>query len=515
MKKLYSQRRNALPAMPCFSSSWISQVSLVLFLLLFSACHSGRTITFLQINDVYEISPLNNGQSGGMARVAHINKELKKKSPESTFFVLAGDFISPSVIGTLRYQSERIQGKQMVEVLNEAGLDVATFGNHEFDYDDQAPTVLQKRINESDFEWVIANMQQQNGLNTAPFTKNATPLPPSLVLTNGQIRIGLFGVCIPVNKDFVQVTDPFDAAGRAYEDLRNRSDAVVALTHLAAADDQRLAEQLPGLALIMGGHDHENMRVMVGKVPVVKADANAKTVYIHNLRFDRKNQLIKVDSELKVIDSSIPEDPETAAVVTKWQQIASKSFKELGFEPNEIVFTTTEPWDGHEATVRREHGALTSTIAKSMLRAFPESDLALFNGGSVRIDDVLTGAITQYDIVRILPFGGGISQATFTGDFLHKVLETGRLSRGRGAFLHHANARYDDAQKQWFVGEQPLDKQKTYRVVLPDFLLTGKEFGMSFLVPENDGIIKPILTPAKGDARSDVRKVFIEYLRTL
>jgi 2',3'-cyclic-nucleotide 2'-phosphodiesterase (5'-nucleotidase family) len=487
-------------------------VWLLLFLLA-AGCQSGRTITFLHINDVYEIAPLNNGKSGGLARVAYLRKQLKRKAPKSTHLVLAGDFLSPSVIGTLRHNGERIQGRHMVDVLNTAGLDYVTLGNHEFDYDNEAPTVLGKRIEESAFRWVIANIQLKKGNKTVPFSKDGANFPTSVILDNGKVRVGLFGITIPVNKDFVQVTDPFEAARREYEDLKNRCDVVVALTHLDIADDRRLAEQLPNLALIMGGHDHDHMMVRVGGVPIAKADANARTAYIHRLYFDRKSRLVRLESELKTIDESVPEEPKTAAAVAKWQQIAAESFRELGFEPTEVVYTTPEPWDGREATVRSKHGKLTSTIAQSMLAAFPGSDLAIFNGGSVRVDDILEGPVTQYDIVRILPFGGGISQVRMKGEFLQKVLEAGRLSRGKGGFLHHANVRYEDATRIWYVGSNPIDSQREYQVVLPDFLLTGKEFGMSFLVPDNPGIVQPIVAPAKDDPRSDIRKVFISYLK--
>ena len=482
---------------------------------LLAGCHPARTITFVHINDVYEITPLANGKEGGLARVAHISKQLKKKNPKNTYFVLAGDFLSPSVIGTLRDQGERIRGKQMVEVLNAAGLDYVTFGNHEFDYDDTAPTVLNQRIEESKFRWVATNVQQRQGNKTVPFNKDGAAFPTSLILDNGKVRIGFFGVCLPVNKDFVQITDPFEASRREYADLKGRTDAVVALTHLDIVDDKRLAEQIPGLSLIMGGHDHDHMLHQVGKVTIAKADANAKTVYIHRLRFNRKHGLVRVESELKTIDETVPEDSKTAAVVAKWQQKAAKSFDELGFEPTEVVYTTTEPWDAREGTVRREHGPLTTTIAQSMRNAFPESDLAIFNGGSVRIDDILNGPVTQYDIVRILPFGGGISQATMTGELLAKVLEAGRLSRGKGGFLHYANASYDEATKTWLVANQPIETTRAYKVVLPDFLPTGKEFGMSFLIPANTGIIQPIFTPNPDDPRSDIRKVFIDYLRKM
>lgn len=75
----------------------------------------------------------------------------------NTITVLAGDFISPSVIGTLKNEGKRIRGKQMVEALNSLGLDWVVFGNHEFDYDDLAD--LQARLDESKFTWLSGNVR--------------------------------------------------------------------------------------------------------------------------------------------------------------------------------------------------------------------------------------------------------------------------------------------------------------------------------------------------------------------
>ena len=60
------------------------------------------SFTFLQVNDVYEITPLGGGEVGGMARVATLKKQLKKENP-NTFTFMAGDFLSPSLIGTIKY----------------------------------------------------------------------------------------------------------------------------------------------------------------------------------------------------------------------------------------------------------------------------------------------------------------------------------------------------------------------------------------------------------------------------
>ena len=106
--------------------------------------------TFLQINDVYEIAPIQGGKYGGMARVETLHQNLLKEN-KNTMLFLAGDFLNPSLIGTLMVDYERVRGKQMVEVMNAMNFDAVAFGNHEFDLSQQD---LQKRLNESNFPWI-------------------------------------------------------------------------------------------------------------------------------------------------------------------------------------------------------------------------------------------------------------------------------------------------------------------------------------------------------------------------
>lgn len=117
------------------------------------------TMKIVQINDVYEIAPLGGGEFGGMARVGHIRDSIKELYP-NTYLFLAGDFLNPSLLGTLKVDGERLNGKQMVEVLNTLNIDLVTFGNHEFDLSEEA---LQKRMNESRFAWTSANARHVTG----------------------------------------------------------------------------------------------------------------------------------------------------------------------------------------------------------------------------------------------------------------------------------------------------------------------------------------------------------------
>src|SRR5262245_21373840 len=84
-------------------------------------------LTLLQLNDVYQLSPVDRGKNAGLARVATLRKKIMAESP-NTLFLLAGDTISPSVASTI------FKGKQMIAAWNAIGLDYACLGNHEFDF---------------------------------------------------------------------------------------------------------------------------------------------------------------------------------------------------------------------------------------------------------------------------------------------------------------------------------------------------------------------------------------------
>ena len=116
---------------------------------------------------MYEIGALNHDRVGGMARVATLIKQHEARY--QTFVVLAGDFLSPSVIGTRKVDGQKVNGRQMVDIMNKAGVDLVTFGNHEFDITENG---LQQRINESQFAWVSSDVMHKDSNGTVtPFYK--------------------------------------------------------------------------------------------------------------------------------------------------------------------------------------------------------------------------------------------------------------------------------------------------------------------------------------------------------
>ncbi len=129
------------------------------------------------------------------------------------------------------------------------------------------------------------------------------------------------------------------------------------------------------------------------------------------------------------------------------------------------------------------------------------------NGGSIRIDDVIpAGPVTQYDVIRVLPFGGLVVGTTMSGALLRRALEQGEANRGTGGYLHVVGAGREG--DHWMVGGAPLDPTRRYHVATTDFLLTGRERGLGFLAPDN-----PDLGPITS--YRDIRKAVIDRLRVL
>ena len=475
--------------------------------------------TFLQLNDVYEIAPLEGGKVGGMARVATLKKRLKKEN-NNTFTFMAGDFLSPSLLSTIKYNGQRIKGKQMVEAMNTVGFDLVTFGNHEFDL---SKGELQERLNESNFVWSSANARQKVSGDTYPFYKERNGIKEFVSDTHiieakdadgTTIKIGFFSVMLPSNpNNYVAYTDALEQAKRAYKSLKQRADIVFGLTHLKIEDDKKIAALLPDIPLIMGGHEHTNMLVEVGNTKIAKADANAKTAYIHRIQYNKKNNTYSLSSELKPINDKLPNDSNTQAVVDKWSIILDKQILEIVSNPKEIIYNAKIPLDGRDTPIRSTQTNLGQLIVRAMAYGFDdEVDCALVNSGSIRLDDQLTGEINSIDIFRVLPFGGGILKVDIKGKLLKEVLDYGLSKAGKGAYLQRYLAELDPVSNTWKINNKPLDINKIYQVSFSDYLLKG--YDIPFLKPEHKDVLN-VHKPTNTELGSDIRKTIISYFKSL
>jgi 2',3'-cyclic-nucleotide 2'-phosphodiesterase (5'-nucleotidase family) len=441
----------------------------------------------LQMNDVYEISPLDEGRVGGLARVATIRRQLLEANP-NVITVLAGDYLNPSLIGSLKCQfgeeKDRVNGRQMVDVMNAMGVDYVTFGNHEFDLGEDD---LVARNQESKFKIISGNAFQKTGEGEKAFQQFGGDIPGYAVheFSNQDgktFKLGLFGVVLPFNQtEYVAYTDHFEEGKKAYEAVIEESDVAFGLTHLTMGMDEELAGMLPEVPLIMGGHEHVNMTSQVGNTSIIKADANAKTVYIHWCRYNFQTKKTKVWSQLFPVTDVIEADAAVDAVVQKWEQFARECMISQGYEPEERIYYTQTPLDGTEASVRYGETNLGKLIALAFEKAAPTADVALFNSGSIRLDDKLSGYVRQKNILATLPFGGELMQGPIKGSELKKLLDTGLAEslKGNGAYLQLGSIKKEG--NAYLIKGKALDLEKTYQVALPGFLAGGGETALSFI----------------------------------
>src|SRR3954471_9680485 len=177
-----------------------------------------RIFTILHFNDVYEITPIEAGKAGGLARVARYRAELKAKDP-ALLTTLGGDYVSPSALGTARVNGEALRGKQMVAVLNLVGVDWATFGNHEFDIPEAA---LRARLGESKFKVVSSNVTDGAGA-LFPNTVRSAVVP--IKTPGGTVRVGLIGLTIDSTKQpWVRYGAVLDSAESAIAEIKGKYD---------------------------------------------------------------------------------------------------------------------------------------------------------------------------------------------------------------------------------------------------------------------------------------------------
>jgi 5'-nucleotidase len=466
------------------------------------------TITILQLNDVYQVSPVDRGRRGGIARVATLQKGIRAQSP-NTLFLLAGDFISPSVASRL------FRGKQMVAALNASGLDVATFGNHEFDF---GPDALRERMKESRFAYVVANVfDKQTG---KPFGGASE----YLIREMGGVRVGIFGLVLTDTATLsapgpgVRFDDPIAVGKRLSRELRRQGvDVVIALTHLPMRDDKRLAAE-GDIDLIVGGHEHELLESIAGRTLITKMGSDARNLGRIDLNMAPSSsasargavrlrgrlarptrfKLDSVDLQAIPVTDSVKDDPEVAVIVNGYET-------QLNASLGEVIGKTSVALDARASVIRHGESNLGDFLADVYKQALG-ADFALVNSGGIRSDATYgPGDLTKKDILSILPFENTLVKVRVTGAHVKRLLENGvsvvpqedgRFPQVSGlSFTYDAGRPAGSRVISIAVDNKPIEPEKSYTMVVNAYVLGGGD-GYDFkdaevLIKPEDGPIEP------------------------
>lgn len=447
---------------------------------------SSTQLIIVQLNDIYRLDAVRAGKRGGLARVVSLLRQLKAQNPHVPVIVVhAGDFLSPSL------ESNVFHGMQMIDAMNfinEVAPLYVVPGNHEFDYQDKDKEHLTAAITKSRFPWIAANLDLNN-TSLLPALRNRLRARTLELL--GDVRLGIFGLTLDgeknggKDKSYAPISGDYEViAGAQIQELENAgADLIVGLTHLNMNDDRQLArlkQQHPRFLWIAGGHEHSLDREPASPdgALVTKGDSNARTVW--KITVTRSGENLNVSEESIVLDESVLPDPAFTKDIENFYQMKLRN--ERRYLDTVISTQPARCYDGTEEAVRERESDWGNFLTDTMLTTYNgiTADIAVLNGGGIRIDDIICDQITFEDLERSLAYPTPIVFVKLKGAHLRQyILEHSVGSkRGDGRFLQVSGVSFrrepsadgtnviKDLQIQSRQGLAPFDDNKIYIVAV-------------------------------------------------
>ena len=194
------------------------------------------------------------------------------------------------------------KAEQAIEAFNIIGCDALNVGDNDLA---EGKEYLLKRAEESNFPFISANL-----IDTA----SGKPLfEPYMIKEVDGLRVGIFGLVThraKLDNPDLLIDDPFETARRVVSELKEKCDLVIALTHLGVNDDKKLAQQVPGINIIVGGHSSAKLETPLRVNDTIILQAYLQGRYLGRLDLTIRNGSLDFFDAMSV---SIPQnilDPE-------------------------------------------------------------------------------------------------------------------------------------------------------------------------------------------------------------
>ena len=376
--------------------------------------YAGKTV-IIHSNDVH-------GALDGYAYMANYAQIVKDHGGE-VIMVDAGDFTQGTPYVSLS------KGHTAIEMMNAAGYDLVTLGNHEFDFGyDQ----LMENLKDANFQVISANIR-----------KDGEPiLPGTTVIERGGMRIGFFGMETPetatkVNPGLITgikvstFDQLYEDAQAAVDSLKAEGvDLIIGLWHLGILDESApngyrssdVFKKITGVDFVIDGHSHTVMTKTDDNEPVQSTGTRFATIGV-----------VVIDNETKAVEDNyllpvqyLKKDKDVDAVA---QEIISAVDEKYG-----ATFATTEIYlngerDPGNRTMETNLGDLiTDAMVWSVVKeggieqVEPNAVVGITNGGGIRAS-IDVGEISMKDVNTVLPFGNTVAVIYVTGSELLEALE--------------------------------------------------------------------------------------------
>ncbi len=424
-----------------------------------SACWLGdkSDVTILYTNDVHTYI---DKQSPKLTYAAIADlKQSYQNAGKDVLLVDAGDHVQGTAYGSMD------EGASIIKLMNAAGYDVATPGNHEFDYGmDRAKAIMK----EADFPYLSCNwVDLRTGLRVLPSVK---------VFVRGGRRIAFVGVTTP--ETFTKSTPAYfmdkaqrkyiydiqggedgkklyDAVQKAIDKAKLLADVVIGLGHLGVDPSsspwtsEEVIAHTSGFDAFIDGHSHT---VMENK-QVQDASGKAVTLTQTGSYFANVGEMtIAADGTIttKLIPTHEGMDATIAAMQTSWVNTVDDMLGEK-IAVGDSDFYVSDPATG-KRRIRSAETNLGDFVADGIYAYFNEveklhCDLAIMNGGGIRAD-VPAGDWTFKTCKQVSPFGNVACLMSVTGKQIQDALEfaarfAGEGGKENGGFLQVAGATYE------------------------------------------------------------------------
>ena len=424
-----------------------------------SACWTGEKseVTILYTNDVHTYID-KQAPELTYAAIAAL-KQSYQNAGKKVLLVDAGDHVQGTAYGSMD------EGASIIELMNAAGYDVATPGNHEFDYGmDRAKELMR----DADFPYLSCNW--------VDLRTNLRVLPEIKVFVRGGVRIAFVGITTPetftkstpayfMNKaqtkyiyDILGGEDGqklYSAVQKAVDKAKCLADVVIGLGHLGVDPSsspwtsEEVIAHTTGFDAFIDGHSHtvmENKQV---------ADASGRMVTLTQTGSYFANvgeMTIAPDGTIstRLVSTYDQEDPAVAAEQAAWVSSVDEMLGEK-IAVADTKFYITDPATG-KRRIRSGETNLGDFVADGIYTYFNEveqlhCDIAIMNGGGIRSDED-AGYWTFKTCKQVSPFGNVACLMSVTGKQIQDALEfaarfAGAEGKENGGFLQVAGATYE------------------------------------------------------------------------
>ena len=455
----------------------------------------------------------------GYAGLAMV-RDAYKNAGYHVLLVDNGDSIQGEPVGTMT------TGEANIKLMNAVGYDIATMGNHEFDYGMDRFFELSKMAN---FPYISCNFNKGGELQFAPY----------VIKEFDGVKIAFVGITTPKtltsstpkyfqdeNGNFIYgfFEDEtgeglYNAVQKAVDDARAEgASIVIAMAHLGnelECSPYTYADVIAnttGIDALLDGHSHDTNHVEMrnkARETVLRQGCGTKLEGVGYLKIAAKNGAMKAGvmmwnnddfnaTQLYQLDTDVTKAvaEATETLNAKLAEVVAKTDVELTI--NDPVAVTE---DGKAVRIIRNAETNLGDLCADAYRYVSGADIAFVNGGGIRVS-IKEGDITLNDILKVHPFGNALCVCEATGQQILDALEFGAkdVPGEFGGFLQVSGLTYeihtsvpssvklDDKGlfagvegeyrvKNVMVGGEPLDLEKIYTLASHNYMLQGQGDG--------------------------------------